>query len=212
MQLTPEALRYSSVVRAQARQLQDTLARETDLEQLICWGNEGLMSALQDFRKRQGTTFQTFAYYSIRNAILEGIRNAAGNSNPLRPDFMFHSKANQMLQWYSSSSEGLVKRTFEAEAMDLYQLCQALAVISLLCREAALRAVRGTKQESLMSAVSKLSEQDQLFLQNYYFEDRSIQECAAVGKGTSSVTQRSHFKILITLAQRLQDPVNQEKI
>lgn len=208
MQLTPEALRYSSVVRAQASQLQDTLASETDLEQLIYWGNEGLMSALQDFRKRQGTTFQTFAYYSIRSAILNGIRNAAGSAHPLRADLSFHSKANQLLQWYSSSSEGLVKRTFEAEAMDLYQLCQALTVISLLCREAALPAPRETKHNSLMSAISKLSEPDQLFLQSFYFEDRSIQDCASVRKGSLSLAQRSHFKILIALAGMLQHPEN----
>jgi RNA polymerase sigma factor for flagellar operon FliA len=207
LKLTPEAERYASVVRAQASRLRSFLAPEVDLEELVDWGNEGLMIALQDFKKRQGTTFQTFAYYCIRGAILKGLGSAGSYSSDRHVQYLFLNKSNQLLQWYSSSSEAFVKRSRQAEVDELNQLCQALAIMFLLCLAASTRFE--IKQASAeYGFISLLNEKDESFIQSYYFEDASIQECAQHRKISVSIAQRTHFKILTTLTESLQHSGN----
>jgi RNA polymerase sigma factor (sigma-70 family) len=210
LQLNSEARRYAPIVRAQAIRLRDAVFPEVDLKELVDFGNEGLMAALQSFRKRQGTTFQTFAHYHIRAAILNGLKSAELQSPEQRIQRMFLSKANQFLQWYSSSSEGFVKRSLDAESAELYQLCQRLAVIYLLCC-AALDQISDAIgfRENL---ISHLEERDRALVEFYYFQNNSIQECAGHLKVSLSVAQRSHFRILTSFAEILQDSGNRNSI
>src|SRR5262249_15972949 len=134
-----EVKRYLPVVKSIAKKLQQTLSAPMELEKLIECGNVGLTNSIGDFRKRQGITMQTFSFYRIRGAMLEAMRNLSWPSKALFGGYLFQQKANQYLEWYSTSSDSFVKRSAAAEVEELNQLCQNLILISLLCRESAER-------------------------------------------------------------------------
>lgn len=211
---TSDVLRYLPLVRAITSQLQKNLAPDVDLEKMVEWGQHGLMEALNDFQKRQGMTFQAFAFYRIRGSVYKGLRNTVWPSISSHSDYLFRDKTNQLLQWYGASSEGSVKRTLEAEVEELEQICQHLIVVSLLCRETALRlassktlnhnsGIAKNTRHALLFSLSILEERDLLFIQKYYFECHSMYEIASKLNLSISMAQRTHLRILSLLRESL---------
>ncbi len=213
--ITPDTQRYLPVVRTIAIQLQKNLAPGLDLEKMVEWGRHGLIQALNDFQKRQGMTFQAFAFYRIRGSIYNGLHNIVWPSMTVHAEYLFREKANQLLQWYSTSSEGSVKRTLEAEVEELDQICRHLMIVSLLCLESAGRSAvlnHTMSQESIMaentrqtllSSLSVLEDRDLLLIQKYYFEGHSMQEVASRLNLSLSLAQRAHLRILTVLKESL---------
>ncbi len=67
--------RYTGLVRSIAGKVRVELGmRPEELDDLVAWGMQGLLEARARFDASRGVQFQTFAYYRIRGAILDGIR------------------------------------------------------------------------------------------------------------------------------------------
>src|ERR1041385_875406 len=69
--LDDENLAY---VRALPAQIKEQLPAEIEYEELVAYGTQGLLEAAQRFDPRGGATFSTYAYYRIRGAIFDGLR------------------------------------------------------------------------------------------------------------------------------------------
>src|SRR5438552_3641082 len=63
-----------SFVRALAAQIKERLPRTIEYEELVSYGTQGLLEAAQRFDPSGGARFATFAYYRIRGAIYDGLR------------------------------------------------------------------------------------------------------------------------------------------
>lgn len=61
------------LVRSLARRIHRSLPPHVDLDDLIAYGQTGLVEAAQGFDHARGTQFSTFAYYRIRGAIYDGL-------------------------------------------------------------------------------------------------------------------------------------------
>jgi RNA polymerase sigma factor FliA len=57
-----------------ARTVHAELGGWIDLEELVAFGNQGLVEAAARYRQDRGAAFSTFAYHRIRGAIYDGVR------------------------------------------------------------------------------------------------------------------------------------------
>src|SRR4051812_26640647 len=62
------------IVRLLAWKIFQKLPRWVELEDLIGYGQVGLALAARDFDKSRGNQFSTYAYYRVRGAILDGLK------------------------------------------------------------------------------------------------------------------------------------------
>ena len=68
---------YRPLVRSIAMKVRIRYDLETDLEDLMADGFQGLVEAKTRFDPDKGVQFNTYAYYRIRGAILDGVRKAS---------------------------------------------------------------------------------------------------------------------------------------
>jgi len=67
-----QVIRHQGLVRSIAVTIKGTMAPQTELDDLISYGQIGLAEAAAEFDEERGTQFSTYAYYRIRGAILDG--------------------------------------------------------------------------------------------------------------------------------------------
>ena len=61
------------LVRSLAARIHSKLPRSVDMDDLIAYGQLGLIEAARDFDAARGNQFSTYAYYRIRGAIYDGL-------------------------------------------------------------------------------------------------------------------------------------------
>lgn len=66
-------LLYQGLVRAMAWRLHRRVPRHVDLEDLVAYGQIGLLEAIERFDEGRGLQFSTFAWHRVRGAILDGL-------------------------------------------------------------------------------------------------------------------------------------------
>jgi RNA polymerase sigma factor for flagellar operon FliA len=79
------------LVRSIARRIHRSVPPHVDLDDLIAYGQTGLVEAAQGFDHARGTQFSTFAYYRIRGAIYDGLAKMSWLGRPTQ-------KANRQQQ------------------------------------------------------------------------------------------------------------------
>jgi RNA polymerase sigma factor for flagellar operon FliA len=211
--ITSETQRYEATVKSLAAQIKEGLPIKLTLEKLIESGKKGLIEALKEFKKGQGIPFNCFAFYRIRGAIYEDLNQIEWDSQEVRAHYLFCQKANQFLQWYSSSSEAFVKRTMEAEAEEMSRLSRNLFIIALLCIQSVDSSLLAPATlNQFRTALARLEEQDRLLIQSCYFENKRIQEAASQLNVPISHAQRIHLKILSFLREALSDTAEQRTV
>src|ERR1700743_3326136 len=62
-------------VRSIAGKVKEQLPREIEFDDLYNYGMQGLLEAAERYDRKHGVTFQTFAYYRVRGAMFDGLRN-----------------------------------------------------------------------------------------------------------------------------------------
>jgi RNA polymerase sigma factor for flagellar operon FliA len=68
---------HEPLVRKLAVRVRAQLELTTDVEELMAYGFRGLLEAQSRFDPTRGVQFSTFAYYRVRGAILDGVRQMA---------------------------------------------------------------------------------------------------------------------------------------
>jgi len=68
---------HAGLVRKQARRLRAQLELTVEEEELVAYGMQGLLEAKRRYDPERGVRFGAFAYYRIRGAILDGVREMA---------------------------------------------------------------------------------------------------------------------------------------
>jgi len=66
--------RYLPYVRSIAQTIISKLPAQIDINDLIGYGRIGLIEAVERFDRTRGVSFKTFAYYRIKGAIYDGLR------------------------------------------------------------------------------------------------------------------------------------------
>jgi RNA polymerase sigma factor for flagellar operon FliA len=198
------------LVRSLAWKIQQKVGRMVELDDLIGYGQIGLVEASRNFDASRGHAFSTFAHYRIRGAILDGLSKLSW----FRPT-AYHSS------WYEQLADELLEdenadRT-EPSGAWIRRTSGSLAVSFLLSSDAAdnVQSVTGHDaapdagllseevRRLLREAIAQLPPQQSDLITLMYFQGHNLTEAArklGIGKPWAS---RLHARTLTQLAEAL---------
>jgi RNA polymerase sigma factor for flagellar operon FliA len=219
-----------------AARIHERLPKHVDLEDLVQAGVIGLLDACRSYDKEKDAQFSTFAKYRIRGAILDSLRKLDWGSrnlrrkgreiaesaarlgsqlgrHPLEEEIAADLKMRvDELQTSLTQLDGLFLvgqltngAGGDAEAFDLIESAPSAGEDNPfdLCLE-------GEMKAHLATAVSRMSEREQLILSLYYYEELTMKEISeVVGIAVSRVSQihaAAMLKLRASLAHLAESP------
>ncbi|MEP6902221.1 MAG: sigma-70 family RNA polymerase sigma factor [Actinomycetota bacterium] len=87
--------KHKPIVYHLAKKISQSLPVSTEMEDLVAYGQLGLIEASERFDKSRGNNFSTFAYYRIKGAIYDGLREMGAITRSRTHRFAAH--ANDVL-------------------------------------------------------------------------------------------------------------------
>lgn len=212
-QLINESLSYvEQIARKIAKNLPEGII---ELEDLISYGKIGLVEAAQRFDPQKGVKFTTYAYYRIKGAIYDGLRQMGWFSRTQYHNLRFEEGANQLLSSIQDSKLGLIKQGIEDEVNEIKDIISSLASIYII----SLDSIEGVdikdstslnphelyeKKEvcnQLKEAIEKLPQQEKEVIKHYYYEGLTLEEIGKRLGLSKSWTCRLHAKAIKKLNQ-----------
>jgi RNA polymerase sigma factor for flagellar operon FliA len=205
------------LVRSLALKIHRGLPRRVDLDDLIGYGQVGLVEAANEFDASRGTRFATFAYYRIRGAIYDGLAKMTGMSRGHYEHVRYERGATEALDESSQTGSGDV----DGELAWLRDIGQTLAVIHLVSHldlpssalESSLvdsirfgpiaQAMKNEQAQKVVDMIGKLAPDEATMIRAVYFEGLAMQEAGARLGISKSWASRLHTKAIDHLASML---------
>jgi RNA polymerase sigma factor for flagellar operon FliA len=205
------------LVRSLALKIHRGLPRRIDLDDLIGYGQVGLVEAAREFDPARGTRFATFAYYRIRGAIYDGLAKMTGMSRGQYQHVRYERGATEALD-ESSQSGG---DEHQGDLAWLRDIGRTLAVIHLVSHldlpgsalEASLVdsvrfgplavAMKNEQAQKVVDLVGQLAADESAMIRAVYFEGLAMQEAGQRLGISKSWASRLHAKAIDRLAGML---------
>lgn len=215
------AEQHRSYVRALAVEIKQTLPPNIDLEDLIAYGQVGLLEAARRFDPRRGVAFTTFSYYRIKGAIYDGLREMGYFSRGARAHqaARFAAHADALLQ-SAADDEGARAETTGSIPDDIaavQSLIDGLIPAYLLSlgsdqvpdvadpnATAAEQIERADVVGLVLRLVTELPDDEQQLLDLIYFKHVSMTDVAARLGISKSWVSRLHARAIKHLRGRLE--------
>ncbi len=209
---------YAPLVHSIATRIRRNAAPNVDYEELVSYGTLGLLEAADRFDDSQENAFTTYAYYRIRGAIYDGLRNMGWVGRYEYSRSKYEAHANEYLAAEEEQlSIDLPELDPEGAASRLNAIVNNLATIfitSLDGLEGLQLAAPNESQEEvfanketkmlLKKAISSLDEQERTIIDLYYYQNKSLTEISEQLKCSKSWISRIHINILEKLYRILQ--------
>jgi len=210
-------INHREYVRKLAREIYRKLPKHASLDDLVGYGEVGLVEAANSFDALSGVAFTTFAFYRIRGSIFDGIRKMTGITPALRKQ-MAQDAAMDAVAENTNVPTGGTPGEAEAVAKSFTDSVKRLGMVFLVSNagdegspldkvdnarpeEALEQAEMMTK---LREAIAALGEDQAQIIRLFYFEQKSMSEIgAAIGKDKATVSRR-HAKAVESLAAAMQ--------
>ncbi|HEY0100445.1 MAG TPA: sigma-70 family RNA polymerase sigma factor [Pyrinomonadaceae bacterium] len=213
---------HRSYVRALAIKTMQAMAARVDLQELIAYGDVGLIEAAERFDPRRGVAFATFAHYRIKGAIYDGLREMGVFTRQHSSRSHFAANANDLLQSGADDEQAALAeggaRAIESEIATTQSLIDALIPAYLLSLDSdampeimdqqALSMEQIEQRELIgfvLHLVRELPEDEQQLLDALYFKHRSMTELAAEMGISKSWISRLHSRAIKHLRDRMQE-------
>lgn len=189
-----------------AKKISNSLPFAPDFEDLVAYGQLGLIEASERFDSTRGNSFGTFAFYRIRGAIYDGLREMGAISRSRQ--FRFASNANEMLMTEADDAiHETGAATVDDEVQSIEKIVDNLIPIYFLSLDAegAMEVKDDTafkhadfEQRDLLAAVKRVLEEiepeESELLKKIYFKNLSMTELAAQMGVTKSWVSRLHAR------------------
>ena len=205
------------MVRSLAAKVRRNLPVGVDLDDLVAYGQLGLVEAARDFDPEQGSKFTTFAYYRIRGAIYDGVSKMSWMSRARYNRICYQVMANETLARENTRS---ADASLASQGEWFGSVTEKLALVYLNSRvgeglsegEAALQDPTATpvavvaRREicaKLHELVSALPAQSRRLIEMTYFEGATLQEAGRRLGISKSWASRLHARALEDLARSL---------
>lgn len=208
-------VQHRDYVRKLAREIHHKLPRQASYDDLVGFGEVGLVEAARKFDAGAGVAFTTFAYYRVRGAIFDGVRKMTWLPPAARRDVNAQSGADQVAEEAALAPDADVDPAAAAEAFN--EAVERLGAVFLLSGlsddEHAPEVVDHTEpgqaieqrelKENLARAVESLPADQKTLLRQLYFEQVSMTDLAARMKVNKSTISRQHNKAIEALARTM---------
>lgn len=201
-----------SLVEALARKILKKLPSFVELEDLVGFGQLGLVEASRRFDPTRGVLFKTFAYYRIRGAIFDGIRKMSWFKGAGGKEVTFAASSNEVLRESAEEDMGSGRRILSVEEQiertrDLIENIAAAKILSLDADESPVEIARDEAgpdeiaevadlSSVMRDCVSKLDEKERIVIEGYYFNHLTLEEAGAKIGLSKSWTCRLHARAL----------------
>lgn len=199
---------YQGLVRSIAIKVRGQFDLTCDLDDLIAFGNQGLLQAKARFDPTRGVQMNTFAYYRIRGAVLDGVRRMA-----YLPRRIHHKVREAEAVDLVTEPIGEARAAAPEVRSDVGATAQALDdALSRVTASYLMSAVgQGpedqpeTPEEELVGAETRarvakalegLPEREQALVRGFYFDGRQFDEVASELGISKSWASRLHAKAL----------------
>jgi RNA polymerase sigma factor for flagellar operon FliA len=207
-------LHHREYVRKLARDIHRKLPRHASFDDLVAYGELGLVEAATNFDPLSGVAFTTFAFYRIRGAIFDGIRKMSGLTPALRKQMAQDAGMDAVAQDGAPPPGGNDNETL---AKSFNESVKRLGVVFLVANatgegspldkvdnarpEEAVE--KAETLEKLKEALATLDADQMKIVQMFYFEQKSMSEIgAAIGKDKATVSRR-HAKAIEALTMAM---------
>ena len=208
--------RYLPYVRSIAQSIISKLPAQIDINDLIGYGRIGLIEAVERFDRTRGVGFKTFAYYRIKGAIYDGLRQIGWFSRSEFARIRFEQSANDMMNSYSSSSVETRGQSAEDEVQEVEAIFSGIVsayMLSLESAETMNKAENRTAPDEdyeakefsqiIKRAISQLPETEKKLIEYYYYHGLTLEEIGNKLGLSKSWTSRLHSKCLQHLCEML---------
>jgi RNA polymerase sigma factor for flagellar operon FliA len=209
---------HRSYVRALAVEILHSLSKPVDLNELVAYGQVGLIEAAERYDPRRGVAFATFAHYRIKGSIYDGLREMGYLSRSQRTRQRFAAHANDLIQAAADDeqvhAEGAA--TVDDEIAAAQSLIDSLIPVYLLSLDSdkvpdlvdqhAMNMEKIEQRELVrfvMQCVSQLSEDEQELINAIYFKHISMTLLAQQMGITKSWISRLHARAVKHLRDAL---------
>jgi RNA polymerase sigma factor FliA len=215
-----------------AARIRERLPRHVEMEDLVQAGVIGLLEACRNYDSDKDAQFSTFAKHRIRGAILDSLRKLDWGSRGLRRKGreIANSVASLEARLGRYPQEEEIAADLKIRVDELQSIVTQLDGLLLVGQTAQVAtaggqlesfdliesapagdddnplelALHGEMKEELATAVSRLSEREQLILSLYYYEELTMKEVSeVVGIAVSRVSQihaAAMLKLRVSLA------------
>ncbi|HZI10897.1 MAG TPA: sigma-70 family RNA polymerase sigma factor [Myxococcus sp.] len=214
--------KYGPYVRSLAATVRKQFNAQLELDELVAYGQIGLLEAAERFDSKVGANFLTFAHYRIKGAIFDGLRKMGVLRGADARSAYVGERAAAYLGNLSDREAGAGNRgsSFDDDVGDISDAVQGLAMVFATSLEGADTA--GYTDESLpvdvrleleqlktrvRAAIEKLPEKERKLLQGYYFQGRTLEEAGAEIGQSKSWASRLHARAI----DRLKELLNEEE-
>jgi RNA polymerase sigma factor for flagellar operon FliA len=213
--------KYGPYVRSLASQVRRQFSAQLELDELLAYGQIGLLEAADRFDPKVGANFLTFAHYRIKGAIYDGLRKMGVlKGGDARSSYM-GERATAYLGNLSDREQGGGNRggSIDDDVMDISNAVAGLAMVFATSLEGA--DTLGFPDESLpadqrmeleqqrvrlRAAIEQLPEKERRLLQGYYFQGKTLEEAGAEIGQSKSWASRLHARAI----ERLKELLNEE--
>jgi len=208
------------LVRHLVQQVRTRTPAWVETDDLISYGQLGLVQAAHDFDPARGVKFSTFAFYRIRGAIFDGVNKLMWFRKTRDPEVKFNQMADSVIQ--SSMKEAPARDLgsrddLAREASWFTQVANSLAVVYLAAADADhstdvvdesaaapwSEMVERETSLKLRQAMESLPADAAALVRAVYYEDRTLQEAADRLGISKSWASRVHAKALEQLARSM---------
>lgn len=208
------------LVRHLAMQLRSRTPAWIETDDLIGYGQVGLLQAARDFDPTHGTKFSTFAFYRIRGAIFDGVNKLMWFRAARSPETRYEQMSDEVIQAAAGepASAAAGPDSLAAEASWFTRLASSLAVVYFAAADEPGGAAEVPDQSAeapwsglvqqetsvkLRTAMDRLPPDAAALIRAVYYEDRTLQEAANRLGISKSWASRMHARALEQMGKSL---------
>lgn len=206
--------KHKPIVYFLAKKISQSLPFNTDIEDLVAYGQLGLVEASERFDPSRGNNFSTFAHYRIRGAIYDGLREMGVISRSRTHRFAAHANDVLMTEVDDSSIESGTDVSDEIQTVE--NLIDALIPIYFLSIDN--EETKEIQDESAFSSadietrdlvnkvratIEELEPEESELLKKLYFKNTLMKDLAAQMGVTKSWVSRLHARAIKHLQSAL---------
>jgi RNA polymerase sigma factor for flagellar operon FliA len=203
--------KYGSYVRSLAAQVRKQFNSQYEMDELVAWGQIGLLEAAERFDPKVGANFLTFAHYRIKGAIYDGLRKMG----VLKGNAASAERSNTYLSNLAATSSpgGRLEDDVNSISSAVTGLAMVFATSfegteGLQVGDDAIPADERLQMEQLKrrvrAAIEQLPEKERKLLQGYYFQNKTLEEAGAEIGQSKSWASRLHARAVETLKKLLE--------